>query len=120
MFETNLRRMKQTYFCLLVMGTFMISLLNVPCAGADALKIGLNYPKTGPYSVQGLDQWRATQLATAEINAAGGILGKKVEIAWRDSIYIQLPSRERVCREVCNQVWPLSQYFRWFRLHDPV
>jgi ABC-type branched-subunit amino acid transport system substrate-binding protein len=86
MFESNLRRMKQTFFCLLVMGTFLVSLLNVPCARADVVKIGLNYPKTGPYSVQGLDQWHATQLAAAEINAAGGILGKKVDVVWRDSM----------------------------------
>jgi ABC-type branched-subunit amino acid transport system substrate-binding protein len=55
-------------------------------AAADAVKIGLNYPKTGPYSVQGLDQWRAAELAVAEINQAGGILGKTIEIVWRDSM----------------------------------
>lgn len=53
--------------------------------GADSVKIGLNYPKTGPYSAQGLDQWRAANLAVKEINAAGGVLGQQVEIAWRDS-----------------------------------
>ncbi len=52
---------------------------------ADAVKVGLNYPKTGPYSAMGLDQWRAAELAAEEINAAGGILGKPVEIIWRDS-----------------------------------
>ena len=54
-------------------------------AKAEAVKIGLNYPKTGPYSVQGLDQWRATEMAVEEINAAGGILKKNIEIVWRDS-----------------------------------
>ncbi len=52
---------------------------------SDVVKVGLNYPKTGPYSVQGLDQWRAANLAAEEINAAGGINGKTVEIVWRDS-----------------------------------
>jgi len=51
----------------------------------DTVKLGLNYPKTGPYSVQGLDQWRASELAVEEINSAGGIMGRKVEIVWRDS-----------------------------------
>ncbi|MBN1270075.1 MAG: substrate-binding protein [Kiritimatiellae bacterium] len=51
----------------------------------DTVKVGLNYPKTGPYASQGLDQIRAAELATEEINAAGGILGKKVEIVARDS-----------------------------------
>ena len=49
------------------------------------MKIGLNYPKTGPYSAQGLDQWRAAELAVEEINAAGGIMGQPVELVWRDS-----------------------------------
>ncbi|MBU0640229.1 MAG: substrate-binding protein [Planctomycetes bacterium] len=62
-----------------------VLLLGSGALAEDTVKVGLNYPKTGPYSVQGLDQWRAAQLAVEEINAAGGILGKKVEIAWRDS-----------------------------------
>jgi branched-chain amino acid transport system substrate-binding protein len=51
----------------------------------EAVRLGLNYPKTGPYAVQGLDQWRAAEMAVEEINAAGGILGRRVEIRWRDS-----------------------------------
>lgn len=51
----------------------------------NTVKIGLNYPKTGPYHVQGLDQFRAAELAVEEINASGGIMGKPVEIVWRDS-----------------------------------
>ncbi len=50
-----------------------------------AIKIGMNYPKTGPYAAEGLDQWRAAEMAVAEINAAGGILGESIEIVWRDS-----------------------------------
>ncbi len=51
----------------------------------DVVKIGLNYPKTGPYATQGADQFRAAEMAAAEINAAGGIMGIPVEIVWRDS-----------------------------------
>jgi len=54
-------------------------------AAEDTVKIGLNYPKTGPYSVQGLDQLRAASLAVEEINAAGGVNGNQVELVWRDS-----------------------------------
>ncbi|MFH1998679.1 MAG: substrate-binding protein [Planctomycetota bacterium] len=49
------------------------------------VKIGLNYPETGPYSVQGLDQLRCAQMATEEINAAGGIMGHRIELIIRDS-----------------------------------
>jgi len=51
----------------------------------DTINIGLNYPKTGPYSVQGLDQIRAAELAVSEINLEGGILGKKIRLIIRDS-----------------------------------
>jgi branched-chain amino acid transport system substrate-binding protein len=54
-------------------------------AGPDVVKIGFNYDKTGPYYVQGIDQLRGTEMAVEEINAAGGILGKKVEIVSRDN-----------------------------------
>lgn len=55
------------------------------CAAQDVVKIGLNYPETGPYAKQGLDQRRAADIAAEEINAAGGILGKKVQLVYRDS-----------------------------------
>ena len=54
---------KQLLLTLLICGTFFISVLGVCFAAADTVKIGLNYPKTGPYSVQGLDQLRAAELA---------------------------------------------------------
>jgi branched-chain amino acid transport system substrate-binding protein len=58
---------------------------SAPAAGAEPVKIGLNYPKTGPYFQQGLDQLRAAQLAQEEINAAGGILRRRIELVVRDS-----------------------------------
>jgi len=54
-------------------------------ASAAVVKIGLNYPKTGPYSVQGLAQLRAAEMAVEEINQAGGILGRNIELVVRDS-----------------------------------
>ena len=54
-------------------------------ASAAVVKIGLNYPKTGPYSIQGLAQLRAAEMAVEEINQSGGILGRKIELVVRDS-----------------------------------
>jgi ABC-type branched-subunit amino acid transport system substrate-binding protein len=51
-------------------------------ASQKTVSIALNYPETGPYSKQGKDQWKASSLAQSEINAAGGILGKKVLVRW--------------------------------------
>lgn len=47
--------------------------------------LGMSYPLTGPYSVEGLDQIRAARLAVDEINAAGGLLGRKVDLLALDS-----------------------------------
>jgi ABC-type branched-subunit amino acid transport system substrate-binding protein len=65
----------------------LVALLLVAMAvpAAEVVKVGLNYPRTGPYFTQGLDQFRAAEMARDEINAAGGILGRQVEIVWRDS-----------------------------------
>ena len=54
-------------------------------ADPGIVKIGLNYPETGPYAKQGLDQKRAAEIAVEEINASGGILGKKVQLVLRDT-----------------------------------
>jgi ABC-type branched-subunit amino acid transport system substrate-binding protein len=54
-------------------------------AAEEVVKIGLNYPETGSYSKQGLDQRRAADIAMEEINASGGILGKKVQLVYRDT-----------------------------------
>jgi ABC-type branched-subunit amino acid transport system substrate-binding protein len=54
-------------------------------AAQETVKLGFNYPRTGPYAVQGLDQLRAAEMAVEEINAAGGILGRRAELAIRDS-----------------------------------
>jgi len=54
-------------------------------ANVNVIRIGLNYPQTGPYSVQGQAQFNAAQLAVEEINSSGGILGKKVELITRDT-----------------------------------
>ena len=72
---------RKTVFLLFIFS--LLSSFQVMAAGT--VKIGLNYPKTGPYSVQGLDQLRSAEMAAEEINSSGGILGKKIELVLRDS-----------------------------------
>jgi len=67
-----------------VLGGAALLPLNLPAA-QDPVKIGLSYPETGPYAKQGLDQRRAADMAAEEINAAGGILGRKVRLVYRDT-----------------------------------
>jgi branched-chain amino acid transport system substrate-binding protein len=82
--------MKQQIFSYTAVMIWLMA-LNFGClptasAQENFVKIGLNYPKTGPYSVQGLDQLRAAMIAKDEINAAGGILGQKIQLILRDSM----------------------------------
>ncbi|MFH1686528.1 MAG: substrate-binding protein [bacterium] len=65
--------------------TLVLALAFCAMVAAGTVKLGLNYPKTGPYATQGLDQFRAAEMAVAEINASGGILGEQIELVWRDS-----------------------------------
>lgn len=63
----------------------IFSLFFIREAYSDVVKIGLNYPQTGPYSVQGQAQFNAAKMAAEEINSQGGILGRKIELVTRDS-----------------------------------
>jgi len=72
------------FYCYVLLVT-VSTLSGTVHAAQDLVKIGLSYPETGPYAKQGLDQRRAADLAVDEINAAGGILGKKVQLVYRDT-----------------------------------
>ncbi|MGB1951178.1 MAG: substrate-binding protein [Marinobacter sp.] len=52
---------------------------------AASLKIGLNYPQTGRYSDQGLQQRLGAFLAVDEINKAGGVMGQPLELVIRNT-----------------------------------
>jgi ABC-type branched-subunit amino acid transport system substrate-binding protein len=54
-------------------------------AQEDTVTIGLNVPLTGSYSDQGADELKAYKLAIDEVNAAGGLLGKRVVYVEKDS-----------------------------------
>ncbi|WP_342244556.1 ABC transporter substrate-binding protein [Pseudomonas sp. OTU5201] len=52
---------------------------------AEPMAIGLSYPKTGVHKWEGLSQVRGAIMAVEEINAAGGVLGRPIELLTRDS-----------------------------------
>lgn len=51
---------------------------------ADSIKIGVSGPYTGGSSPMGVSMRDGVRLAASEINAKGGILGRKVELVERD------------------------------------
>jgi branched-chain amino acid transport system substrate-binding protein len=50
----------------------------------DPIRIGFPSPLTGPFAALADDQKRGAELAVDELNAKGGILGRKVEVLIRD------------------------------------
>jgi branched-chain amino acid transport system substrate-binding protein len=77
--------------------TLLVGVLLAGCAadesGGDAatpaqggpIKIGLDIELSGPASVQGEAYQRAAQLVAEQVNAKGGVLGRKVELVIRDN-----------------------------------
>lgn len=61
-----------------------------PGAGAagsgekESVRIGFVVSFSGTYAAIAEDQWRGAQLAAEEINKAGGIMGRKIELFQRD------------------------------------
>ena len=52
---------------------------------STTVKIGGIGPMTGPYANYGLSEKNGAELAVKEINEAGGIAGKQVELSYQDS-----------------------------------
>ena len=50
----------------------------------DPLRIGCPLPLTGPFAALAADMQRGAQLAEEELNAKGGVMGRKVEVLFRD------------------------------------
>ncbi len=50
----------------------------------DPIRIGFPLPLTGTFAAIAADMHRGAQLATEELNAKGGIMGRKVDVMFRD------------------------------------
>lgn len=57
----------------------------ITARAADTVKIGLDNPLTGTYAAPGKNELIGCQLAVEQMNAKGGILGRKVELLVEDS-----------------------------------
>lgn len=53
-------------------------------ADGEALKYGVFAPVTGPYSGDGQEMVRGAEMAIAEINESGGVLGRQIELVTAD------------------------------------
>ena len=59
-------------------------LRQVSAQGSGPIKIGFPLPLTGPFAAIAADQKRGAELAMDEINGRGGVMGRKVEVLFRD------------------------------------
>ena len=62
----------------------LASLLALPAAAADPIKIGVVTPLTGTYAPIGQQVRWGLELAVKEVNAGGGLLGRPVELIFED------------------------------------
>ncbi len=63
---------------------FLISLFAIPAFGADPIKVGEIATVTGDFAAYGVAEMESVKIAAEEINEAGGILGRPVEIIMYD------------------------------------
>src|SRR5712671_5674143 len=59
--------------------------LAAPAFGQDAIKIGVTQPLTGAFAASGNYVTQGAKIAEDEINAAGGVLGRKVQLIVEDN-----------------------------------
>ncbi len=62
----------------------LLALAVTPALAAKTVKIGVMAPMTGSWASEGQEMKQIIELLAAEVNAAGGILGKKVEVVMED------------------------------------
>jgi branched-chain amino acid transport system substrate-binding protein len=72
---------KFSKFCTVLLAT---TVLSVPALAADPIKIGVVTPLSGTYSPIGQQVRWGLELATKEVNANGGIMGRQIQLLFED------------------------------------
>ena len=75
---------------------------SVSAFAADTIKIGVSGPYTGGSSPMGVSMRDGVRLAASEINAKGGVLGRKIELIERDD-QADNPRGVQVTQELINK-----------------
>src|SRR4051794_17084279 len=76
---------KHTRYFTTIVATALVSAALEGQAGAQTIKIGVNEPLTGPFAASGTYVVNGAKIAADEINAKGGVLGKKIELVIEDN-----------------------------------
>jgi branched-chain amino acid transport system substrate-binding protein len=70
---------------LYVLTAFVLTLSLVACDTSDTVKYAVLGPMTGAYSIYGESVANGAELAAIELNSAGGVLGKELELVVLDN-----------------------------------
>ncbi|MBI5068114.1 MAG: ABC transporter substrate-binding protein [Deltaproteobacteria bacterium] len=65
--------------------TCLLALVSTPARAADPIKVGAILSVTGPASFLGAPESKTIQMFAEDLNAKGGLLGRKVEVIVKDS-----------------------------------
>src|SRR3978361_2504508 len=76
---------KHTRYFTTIAATALLRACLVGHAGAQNIKIGVNEPLTGPFAASGTYVVNGAKIAADEINAKGGVLGRKIELVIEDN-----------------------------------
>ena len=69
-----------------VVGVFLVLTMSGSGLAADTIKLGVAGPHSGEFASSGIPTTKAAELVARDINARGGILGKKVELLIEDDV----------------------------------
>ena len=72
--------MHKSTFVKLAAAALVASAFSLPASAADVIKLGVAGPHSGDLAPYGLPSKDAAEMVVAEVNATGGINGKKVEL----------------------------------------
>lgn len=71
--------------------------------GEQPVKWGSMHPLTGPYAMEAIDQQAGVEIAIEEINAEGGVLGRKVELVVRDTEFNPAATKRKAVELLENE-----------------
>jgi len=71
--------------------------------GEQPVKWGSLHPLTGPYATEALDQRAGVEISIEEINAEGGVLGRKVELVVRDTEFNPAATKRKAVELLENE-----------------
>jgi branched-chain amino acid transport system substrate-binding protein len=107
----NRRRRKVEIVFVVVL--FVTIGMTLPTYAADSLKIGVLVPISGPPAEGGTRMLKSIKIATEEINEAGGVLGKKVELeVWDDEAQVDKGVTGAKKLLLKDKVWALIGGYR--------